>query len=277
VKVSFWSDLHLEWYKVVPTWENPGSDVLVLGGDICVAQHLYRNPPDIQKDIIQKDDHIHHAMRYREFFAWVSSNWKHVIYLLGNHEHYDGNWKRTEDVMRQELARYPNIHLLEQNKLVIDDVVFLGATLWTDMNKGDPITMISIRDMLNDYKAIANYHIGSGWARLYPQVTVEKHHETVAWLRHMLSEDKRKTVVMTHHTPSRQSIHQSYRGQWIMNGAFANDLDEFIIDHPHIAVWSHGHVHNRHDYNIDNTRVVCNPRGYPNEYDGFDPTFMVDI
>ena len=126
MKVSFWSDLHLEWYNASPDWDNPGSDVLVLGGDICLAQHLYRNPPDIKKDVIQKNDHIHHAIRYRDFFGHVSRNWKHVIYLMGNHEHYDGNWKRTEQVMRDELARYHNIHLLEQNKIVIDDVVFLG-------------------------------------------------------------------------------------------------------------------------------------------------------
>ena len=277
MKVQIVSDLHLEFQKTLPIIENAGADVLVIGGDTCLAQDLYRNPIDIRKDVIQKEDRIRFAMRYREFFDYVSSNWKHIIYIMGNHEHYNGNWTRTEDVMRNEFARYPNIHLLEQNKLVIDDVVFLGATMWADMNKGDPITMMSIRDMLNDYKAIANYREGKEWSRLFPQVTLEKHYETVAWLRFMLSEDKRKTFVATHHAATRQSIRDSFRGQWIVNGAFANNLDEFIIDHPHIAVWSSGHVHHAHRYYINDTLVVCNPHGYPKEITGFDSTRVIDL
>jgi hypothetical protein len=47
-----------------------------------------------------------------------------------------------------------------------------------------------------------------------------------------------------------------------MNGAFASDLSEFIMDRPQIKLWTHGHMHNQSDYMMGTTRVVCNPRGY---------------
>ena len=47
-----------------------------------------------------------------------------------------------------------------------------------------------------------------------------------------------------------------------MNGGYHSDLSEFILDHPEIVLWTHGHTHEPMDYMIGTTRVVCNPRGY---------------
>ena len=71
-----------------------------------------------------------------------------------------------------------------------------------------------------------------------------------------------KYVVCTHHTPSYASIHPRYANSELMNGAYTSDLSEFILDHPKIKLWTHGHTHEDFDYMIGTTRVVCNPRGY---------------
>jgi hypothetical protein len=162
--------------------------------------------------------------------------------------------------------------------MVIDDVVFLGASLWSDFNGGDPLTMLSVKDMMNDYRSITE-HANGNYHKLRPITTLEKHRETVQWLDHMLGEDKRPTVVIGHHAPSRQSIHEKYHGQFYMNGAFASDLEHLMMDREHIKLWVHGHVHDRHDYMVDNVRVLCNPHGYPGEASvlGFDPALMVKI
>jgi hypothetical protein len=47
-----------------------------------------------------------------------------------------------------------------------------------------------------------------------------------------------------------------------MNGAYSSSLDEYIMDHPQIKLWTHGHTHEDFDYMLRSTRVVCNPRGY---------------
>ena len=47
-----------------------------------------------------------------------------------------------------------------------------------------------------------------------------------------------------------------------MNGGYASNLSEFILNHPEIVLWIHGHMHLPSDYLVGTTRVVANPRGY---------------
>lgn len=278
MKIALWSDLHLEFQDDFPKWKNPGADVLILGGDICLAEDLRKNPlPEMEdRPNMQKNWRGFDARRYRKFFNHVNLEFDQVFYVMGNHEHYDGRWERTEQVLRDEMSNYSNIEFMEQTKIVRDDVVFLGASLWTDMNKEDPLTMLSARDFMNDYKAIANHSTGQ-YRKLSPADTVRKHRDTLGWLKIMLEEDKRKTVVIGHHAPSWQSIHKAYAQQALMNGAFVSNLDDFILDREHIVLWTHGHVHNEFDYMIGNTRVVCNPHGYPGEFNLFDPAKVIEV
>jgi Icc-related predicted phosphoesterase len=73
-----------------------------------------------------------------------------------------------------------------------------------------------------------------------------------------------KFVVVGHHAPSKQSTHPRYKTETIMNGGYSSALDEYILDHPQIKLWTHGHTHEDFDYQIGSTRIVCNPRGYIN-------------
>jgi hypothetical protein len=71
-----------------------------------------------------------------------------------------------------------------------------------------------------------------------------------------------KFVVVGHDAPSKLSTHPRYQKEEIMNGGYSSDLSEFIMDHPQIKLWTHGHTHEEFDYMIGSTRIVCNPRGY---------------
>lgn len=266
-------------FSDAPDIRNAGADVLIMAGDICVAEHLYRNPnAGIDYTYIQKGYYAGEAIKYRNFFHQVSQEFDTVLYVMGNHEHYNGKWSRTASILQEECARHNNIVFLENEKHVIDDVVFLGATLWSDLNKYDPLTELAVRDMMNDYKVITQ-DINGLYHKLAPATTAAAHRASVDWLKTQLELDKRKTVVIGHHAPSRQSIHPRYANQVHMNGAFASDLEWMMQDADHIALWVHGHVHNTHDYMIGNTRVLCNPHGYPRERlpGEFNPALVVEV
>jgi len=79
-----------------------------------------------------------------------------------------------------------------------------------------------------------------------------------------------KFVVVGHHAPTKLSTHPRYADELIMNGGYSSDLSEFILDHPQIKLWTHGHTHEEFDYLIGTTRIVCNPRGYINYEDRAD-------
>jgi hypothetical protein len=76
------------------------------------------------------------------------------------------------------------------------------------------------------------------------------------------SNTSNKYVVIGHHAPSKQSTKPKYQKDVMVNGAYSSDLSEFILDHPQIKVWTHGHTHDVFDYMIGSTRILCNPRGY---------------
>ena len=88
---------------------------------------------------------------------WIKSAIKNipVIYVLGNHEYYKGSYPKTLNSIKG-LSMDTNVHVLENASLVIDDITFHGATLWTDFALlGDSRLNGSIcQGKMNDYKMI---------------------------------------------------------------------------------------------------------------------------
>ncbi|MNR64509.1 hypothetical protein D3C85_1871810 [compost metagenome] len=62
----------------------------------------------------------------------------------------------------------------------------------------------------------------------------------------------------------------------MLDAAYANNC-EGLMGGDRVALWVHGHSHVAVDYEIEGTRVVCNPRGYPGEETGFDPELVLTL
>lgn len=280
MKIQIVSDLHLEFDDINIT-NNGDVDVLVLAGDIMVAQDLHDHPapdtpytPEILKILGSRQ---RCAQRYRDFLLRVSNQFPNVIYVAGNHEFYHGNWLSSLVDLREECLRYPNVHFLENNTVTISGVIFVGCTLWTDMNGSDPITLYTVTNAMNDYRIIR--HDGLGYTKLRPAHTVSRHRQSLDYIKSVVDQHVvNPVVVVGHHAPSRVSLHPRYQDDKLMNGAYQSDLSEFILDRPQIKLWCHGHTHNPFDYMIGSTRIVCNPRGYSGyEETGWDPNYTVEV
>jgi hypothetical protein len=199
---------------------------------------------------------------------------------MGNHEFYHGKFYAGINYMREECAKFPNVYMLEQDTKIIDDVVFVGGTLWTNMNKRDPLTMHAIEGMMNDFRIVRNDH--RNYAPMSPLDVAIRHDRTLGYIKLIVEQHKdKKCVVVGHHSPSFQSVHDMYKHETLMNGGYHSDLSEFILDHPQIVLWTHGHTHYPFDYMIGETRIVCNPRGYENdgysEDTGWNPNILLEI
>lgn len=82
--------------------------------------------------------------------------------------------------------------------------------------------------------------------------------------------------MITHHAPSLRSVPELYKAD-LLSAAYASNLEGFI-ESANIALWIHGHTHQSQDYPIGNTRILCNPRGYPMEAnEHFKADFTVEI
>lgn len=297
MKIALCSDLHLEFGGIsLENTEN--ADVLILSGDICVA-----------KDLRQKDDYglmgKNDNNKIHTFFQECCARFPHVVYVLGNHEHYHGDFAKSLGNLREHLGYLVNLHILEKEFVPLGDCLFFGGSLWTDMNKEDPVTIQRIKGYMNDYRIIEDsnevvhfkspvygrkedgsmdfdnvvsveFHTRN--AKFSPEKSVIEHKETMRLLKEALaSRPTEKWVVVGHHAPSKQSTKPQYERDVIVNGAYSSDLSEFILDHPQIKVWTHGHTHHNFDYMIGSTRIVANPRGYINyeeQADNFELQFI---
>lgn len=263
MKIAVCSDLHLEFQDIILKNEED-AEVLILGGDIMIAEDLHNHPPVHPNDPVNIPNlgrRQETALRFRDFLSRCSFQFPHVIYIAGNHEFYHGRWSASLNHLRDECARFPNVYFLENDTKIIGEVSFIGGTLWTDCNKGDPLTLHALTDMMNDYRIIRNDE--KGFTKLRPAQTMHRHRQTLGYFKSVLSNMKEdKVVVVGHHTPSHQSVHEMYKNDFLMNGGYHSDLSEFILDHPQVKLWTHGHTHMPFDYMIGETRIVCNPRGY---------------
>ena len=98
MKIAYASDLHLEFEPIrLDNTEN--ADVLVLAGDICMAKHFHSRP-EMSK-------------MYLDFFKNVSEQFKHVIYVIGNHEHYHYQFVHTVTDLKRILSIFNNVYVLD--------------------------------------------------------------------------------------------------------------------------------------------------------------------
>lgn len=257
MKLALVSDVHLEfadWYPCNPDQ----ADVLLLAGDIMIASDL---------------NGTYKSERFKEFLTNCKREYKDVIYIMGNHEHYNGDFATSHELLR-EACDINSIDFLDKEVATINNVTFIGGTLWTDMNKEDPKTMNQISYLMNDFRIIQNSNktisfkdtkgnSQQRYSKFSPEDCVEDHKaflkvidDTVA------SNPTRKFVVVGHHAPSKKSVKPGFEKDLIVGGAYSSDLDEFILSHPQIKVWVHGHTHDKFDYMIGSTRIVSNARGY---------------
>ena len=293
MKVAVCSDLHLE-FEDINLKNEEGADVLVLSGDIIVAADLdMYDRRQTEFGFARK-----RSERFHDFFSRCCFQFPHVIYVAGNHEHYHGDFKYTINDLKRKLAHHKNLYILDKEVFQLGDYKFVGSTLWTDMNKEDPLTLYHIKTMMNDFRVVKNSNkvvnfksyepitkeVGmtdeeflalphekrfktvfkTREAAFSPEDAVEEHKKSLGFIKFVVSEAKphEKIVVVGHHTPSLQSCAEKYNSDKEMNGGYHSDLDYFIEDHPQIVLWTHGHTHENFDYKIGETRVVCNPRGY---------------
>jgi len=211
--------------------------------------------------------------------AWASGLATPVLYVPGNHEFYGGSIVGTVDELKR-LCAGGKVRVVDQDQVIIAGVRFLGATLWTDFmlfGAGEQRTaaMRQASAFIRDFSRIS-----AAGAPFTPEDAAALFERQAGWLESKLSEPHAgPTVVITHHAPSRMSIHPRFAGS-LINACFVSAAER-LLDGGRARLWVHGHTHDSFDYALNGTRVLCNPRGYAkdgvNENPLFDPNLLVDI
>ncbi len=201
-------------------------DVLVLGGDILP---LLR------------------ATQIRETLGWFCHRFPRVIYVAGNHEYYETSPAPASDLLASCAREFPNLHVLDAATVEIDGTRFVGATLWYPLTPDEA----NYRPFLADFALIQQF---VPWVH-------ETHARHLAFLEQTV---RPGDVVVTHFVPHPRSIAPQFEGSPLNRFFVAEDAAP-LVEHRGARLWLHGHTHTSFDYRVGDTRVVCNPRGYPAE------------
>lgn len=263
MKIAFGSDIHLEFGPcklLLPKGlEDSDIDVLILAGDISTARS-YSSKPEQQVFDLSDDESA--TLR---FWNDVTRRFKKILYIPGNHDFYHGHYSNTLIHIKDWMVDHgfaDKVTFSDKILVNVENYRFVGATLWTDFNKSDPRTLMSIQNMMADFHLIA---YGDKWVKFSPYDALYEHFRAKDFIKNSV-QCEMKTVVFTHHGPTRKSIHEKYsQGGYheaIMNGGYVSQLEEIMLDNDNIKYWIHGHTHEDIEYVCGNTRVMTNPRGY---------------
>lgn len=244
------SDLHIE--RGVGELRAVDADVVVLAGDIGVGTR---------------------GVEWAR--EWVTG--RPVLYLAGNHEFYGQSFPGLVDDLRRAAAG-SSVHVLEEDEVTIGGVRFLGCTLWSDFEfDGAQRRELSMRIC---ERAVSDYHVirsRDSERPLRAAETLAAHQASRRWLSERLaSAHDGPTVVITHHAPYTR-WRPPEPALRLVAGAFVSDL-RALMGGERAGLWIYGHTHRAADFEVSGTRLLSNPRGYPEEpVDGFDPGLVVEV
>jgi Icc-related predicted phosphoesterase len=229
---------------------NDGVKTLVLAGD-CVEAVLLKEKTHRRNEIV-------------EFLLAMNDKYDCVIWVLGNHCHYENTFVYTVQNVRRRFKEIglTNYHVLEKEIFEHEDAIFFGATMWTTFRSGNPLSMNDCQRGMSDYQQIYKSSMAYGEKiKLTPEDTAADCRRALMRLQDFIDTptDKPK-ILVTHMAPSAMSLDPKYVNSWLKD-AYYEDISEMLLDSD-IKVAIHGHVHSPSDYMIGDCRVVCNPRGY---------------
>lgn len=245
MRLHVMSDLHLDFHtdggtEFLKALDPAGADVLVLAGDTC---EIARRPV------------------LWGAFDILTEKYKDIIYVPGNHEFYGLSPPRAEAILEELVEDTPNLHWLRYDQvLTLGGYRFLGDTMWFP----DVKATWSLKQCISDFSCIRHFE---PW--------VYRQNKRFSFF---LKTDLREgDIVISHHIPSEKSVHLQYQGD-PTNAFFVSDQEKLILERKP-RLWIHGHTHEKFDYVLGDTRIVCNPRGYPRERtsQSFNAAFYIDL
>jgi hypothetical protein len=231
------SDLHIDFdenYTYCMDNLFPTTSILVVAGDTC------------SKNGSGDTD------RYEKFKKEVFGRWEQVIEVPGNHTFYGSDIHDPLFTTYNKTSKSRHT-LLNNSCIKVGDTKFICSTLWSKL---DPLYTTYIVRNLNDYSYIGGFT---------PVVNDAMNKVSVEFIEKELSKWE-KCVVVTHHIPLVELVHERYRYD-TLNSAFANNLRDLVLDYADVLkVWCYGHTHTKTEVEFNEIKYMCNPLGYYYEW-----------
>lgn len=232
MKIQIISDLHLEFYSTKRALELINSipveaDYLFIAGDLLCLREKEKS---------------------QEVFSLISSKWKTIYYVPGNHEFW-GLIEPPLDYLSNFISQWKNIVYLNGTQVYkLEGREILGHTLWFP---DDPLNFFYSKYM-NDFWEIKDF---TSWVYSENQKVIDFFDKNL----------NSNSIVLTHHLPSYYLVDEEYKNS-NLNRFFVTELSEMIrVFEP--KLWIYGHTHptkTPKETVLYKTCFINNAYGYPN-------------
>lgn len=236
-RIRLLSDLHLELNPKFKIHFKNHADVVILAGDIG-------NP---------------FTEEYVRLLRQLSLIHSKVFIISGNHEYYNKNYTMEEideQIKKLCIEEDDNIHFLQMNHVVYNNIKFMGCTLWSAPKDE------TLYKYINDFNYIT----------FKDYTSTHKIHKN--WLENELKlkhEYYEKVCVITHHLPKENLINDEYKDN-PLNSFFGSNVNTNGAD-----ISCYGHTHKSNYRRDDTIEYHCNPNGYINENISYNFDYIFEL
>lgn len=252
MKVRVLSDTHLETYitsegcdieKVISRINDlvhqvDPEEVLILPGDLGMVVSMEEN----------------FNCYYEKLLHYFKSRWNYIIIVPGNTEYHgmvSGETLPFTENMLEKKCKEMGIIYLQKGVVKIDDLFFVGCTLWTYPTQKEWKEIHKTDKKI--FKEMVNYRM--------------LHVEHLEWLNDILQElenQNEKAVVISHYPPESHNKNPKIKKM--------NHVDAFVDKHSKvIKMWICGHIHDKHHLEKSGVPVYVNSMGESGEYHLMEP------
>ena len=258
LKIGYLSDLHLEGSNM--TLNNPGWDVLVLAGDISAD-----------------------FAALERFFQTQIPDDIPIIYTPGNHEFEGKRFDQTLEYFSKFETIFPNVKFLYNKSFSYKGVKFIGSTLWSNFEghgvhykdeakKWAKVNVFDFNSIFVPNKNKGDNKMAPSYVFITPDQMEQEFNKCYDFLKYELRQNPTDEVkfVITHFAPHPKSTKNQFKKQ-LMSSYWVNNVEELL---GFSDFWVHGHVHDTFNYEVEATKILCNPRGYSKTFDLSPNTFF---
>lgn len=224
--LRIYSDIHQELREDkelfnIEKLDNEKEQILILAGDIDQIKNFKNNEGR------------------KLWLKNLSERFYAVLYVFGNHEYYRGKIGNSYEEKNREIFKdIENLHILSRSTptVIIDNVKFIGASLWTPLKDAGFLD----HNVINDVKSIKSVNKG-GYRKFGKESWREEHNLDLEWITKELND--MKTVIISHHAPILTNDPRDKEGKYLHHNCC--ELEDLIKSNNQIKLWIHGHVHQK--------------------------------
>lgn len=210
---------------------------------------------------------------YKQVLQHYSQNYPYVIFVAGNHEFYNSRFEYDHviDKLTALTMNFKNVYFLHRASVILEDIRFVGATLWSDITEDAAL-------LINDFRHQVFRNRADYLAAFQKDLT---------FLKETLQENRDSTpnIIVTHHLPTDQLVHPRFANHPIGSAFSTNILPRLNLHNTPFFFCGHTHETMVSSYKMmdpnttttdkslanttsivaNTTRLIVNPLGYPKE------------